>query len=180
MRLVTASTVPPFLTITKVAGLVLGATACGVLLLGTHISRPPGALDAALTLTSSPTGELAVQPAGTVLAARHLQPGRPPSLGALRVRNQTGVPLDVRLRARPASGDLDEDAHLRVTAGAATLFDGTLGALRSGSRRVLLHPGQGRRLRLAVSLDSGRGQNAQGRSDDVALELTSTPRQGTP
>jgi hypothetical protein len=170
----------PNITITKIAGLVLGAAACGVLLLGTHITRPPGALDAALTLTSSPTGELALAPTGTVLAARNLQSGRPPILGSLRVRNQTGIPLDVRLRAKPASGDLDGDARLRITAGATTLFDGMLGALRSGSRRVLLPPGEGRRLRLAVSLEPGRGQNAQGRSDDVALELTSTPAPVTP
>ncbi len=165
----------PTITITKVAGLVLGAAACCVLLLGTHISRPPGALDAALTLTSSPTGELAVQPAGTVLAARDLQPGRPPARGSLRVRNQTGVPLDVRLRARPASGDLDDDARLRITAGTAMIFDGTVGALRDGSRRLTVPPGDWRRLRLAVSLAPSGSQSAEGRSDDVALELTSSP-----
>ncbi len=170
----------PTLTITKVAGLMLGAAACAALLLGTHITRPPGALDAALTLTSSPTGELAVEPTGAVLAARDLQADRPPARGGLTVRNQTGAPLDVSLRARPASGDLDDDVRLRITAGAATLYDGTLAALRAGSRSFLVQPGASRRLKLLASLSPGRGENAQGRSDEVALELTSTPRPLTP
>jgi hypothetical protein len=165
----------PFLHITKVAGLVLGAAACAVLLLGTHIGRPAGALDAALTLTSAPTGELGVTPTGTVLAVRNLQPGAPPARGSLVVHNQTGIPLAVRLSARPMSGDLDSDARLRITAGAATLFDGTLGALRDGTRRIVVQPGQGRRLGIAVSLSPGDASSAQGRSDDAALELTSTP-----
>jgi hypothetical protein len=165
----------PSLTITKVLGLVLGAAACAALLLGTHIGRPAGALNAALTLTSAPTGELGVTPAGTVLAAPDLQPGAPPARGSLLVRNQTGVPLAVRVRARPMSGDLDDDARLSITSGAATLFDGTLGALREGTRRMVVPPGQGRRLRIAVSLSPGDAGGAQGRSDDAALELTSTP-----
>jgi len=165
----------PFLNITKVVGLVLGAAACAVLLLGTHIGRPAGALDAALTLTSAPTGELGVTPAGTVLAVRNLLPGAPPARGSFVVRNQTGIPLDVRLRARPMSGDLDSGARLRITAGRATLFDGTLGALRDGARRLLVPAGQGRRLRIAVSLAPGSAAGAQGRSDSAALELTSTP-----
>ena len=165
----------PFLTITKVAGLMLGAAACAVLLLGTHIGRPAGALDAALTLTSSPTGELGVTPTGTVLAVHNLQPGAAPVRGSLVVHNQTGIPLDVRLRARPMSGDLDSSARLRITTGDATLFDGTLGALRDGTRRVVVQPGRSRSLGIAVSLSPGDATSAQGRSDDVALELTSTP-----
>ncbi len=170
----------PLLTITRVVGLLLGAAACAALLVGTHIGRPAGALDSALTLTSAPTGELGVTPAGTVLAARNLQPGVPPVRGSFVVRNQTGIPLDVRLRARPMSGDLDSGARLRITAGAATLFDGTLGGLRSGTRRVVVQPGQARRLGLAVSLNPGEAGRAQGRRDDAALELTSTPAEPSP
>jgi hypothetical protein len=176
MRPVPTSTVPS-LTITKVVGLMLGAAVTGVLLLGLHITRPAGALDAALTLTSAPTGELAVAPSGAVLTARDLRPGRPPATGGLVVRNQTGIALDVRMRARPASGDLDDDVRLRMTAGASTLFEGTLGELRDGSRSFVVRPGEGRRLRLAATVT---GTNAQGRSDDVALELTSAPRAVTP
>ena len=165
----------PFLTITKVAGLMLGAAACAVLLLGTHIGRPAGALDAALTLTSSPTGELGVTPTGTVLAVHNLQPGAAPVRGSLVVHNQTGIPLDVRLRARPMSGDLDSGARLRITAGAASLFDATLAELRDGTRRVVVQPGRSRSLGIAVSLSPGDATSAQGRSDDVALELTYTP-----
>jgi len=159
---------------------VLGAAACAALLLGAHIGRPAGALNAALTLTSAPTGELGVTPAGVVLAARDLRPGAPAVRGALLVRNQTGIPLDVRVRARPMSGDLDGDARLRITDGGATIFDGTLGALRAGSSRVRVRPGTGRRLRIAVSLSPGDGGGAQGRSDDATLELTSTPARPSP
>lgn len=159
---------------------MLGAAACAALLLSVHIGRPAGALNASLTLTSAPTGELGVTPAGTVLAARDLRPGAPPVRGSLLVRNQTGIPLDVRLRARPLSGDLDADARLRIDAGRATIFDGTLGALRSGSRRLRLGPGAGSRLRIAVSLSPHDRGGAQGRSDDAALELTSTPAPASP
>ena len=170
----------PLLTITRVVGLTLGAAACATLLLGTHIGRPAGALGAALTLTSAPTGELGVMPTGIVLAARNLQPGAPPVRGSFVVRNQTGIPLDVRLHARPMSGDLDSGARLRITAGAASLFDGTLGALRNGTRRLVVQPGEGRRLGLAVSLSPGEAGGAQGRRDDAALELTATPAAPSP
>jgi hypothetical protein len=169
-----------FLHITKVVGLALGAAACSALLLGTHITRPAGAVDAALTLTSAPTGELAVTPAGTVLAARELRPGARSVSGSLVVRNQTGIALDVRLRARPVSGDLDADARLRITAGARTLFAGTLGALRGGTRRLAVPSGQGRRLHVSVSLNPGDHGRAQGRSDAAALELTSSPSSTSP
>lgn len=170
----------PSTTITKVAGLVLGAVACTVLLVAPRISRPAGAVSAALTLTAAPTGEIGVTPVGTVLAQGALAPGAPPARGAMVVRNQTGVPLALTLRAKPASGDLDDVVRLRITGGAATLFDGSLARLRAGTRPVLLPPGAGRRLRLTATLRSGAPDDFEGRTDEVALEITSVATGSAP
>ena len=168
----------PSITITKVAGLVLGAVACGVLLVTPRISRPAGVLDASLTLTATPTGELGVAPIGTVLVARHLSPGAEPVRGTLVVSNQTGVPLAVRLRGRPATGDLDEAARLRITAAGRTLFDGHLAALRSGTRMITIRPGGRAPLRIVATLRPQTRSGFEGRTDEVALELLSASTGG--
>ena len=170
----------PSTTITKVAGLLLGAVACTVLLVSPRISRPAGALDAALTLTATPTGELGISPKGTVLKSGRLAPGAPPARAALTARNQTGVPLAVTLAARPATGDLDDVVRLRIRTADATLFDGTPARLRSGAAPLRLAPGEGRRLRITASLRRDAAERGEGRTDDIALELRSTPAGSPP
>jgi hypothetical protein len=170
----------PSTTITKVAGLVLGAVACAALLVSPRISRPAGVVDAALTLTASPTGELAVTPIGTVLDSGRLAPGAPAARGTMVVRNQTGIPLAVRLRAKPVTGDLDDVVRLRIRDADHTLFDGSLARLRSGTRPIGLAPGAGQRLRIAATLRAHAPDGFEGRTDEVALELTSTTTGGLP
>ena len=170
----------PSTTITKVAGLVLGAVACTALLVAPRISRPAGAVNAALTLTASPTGEIGVTPIGAVLSQVPLTPGAPPARGTMVVRNQTGVPLTVTLRAKPASGDLDDVVRLRIRSADGTLFDGSLTRLRAGTRPLALPPGSGRRLRVTATLRSAAPDGFEGRTDEVALEITSVPTGGAP
>ena len=170
----------PSITITKVAGLVLGAVACTALLVTPRISRPAGTLDAALTLTAAPTGEIGVTPIGAVLTKAALAPSGRPARGSMVVRNQTGVPLAVTLRAKPVSGDLDDVARLRIRTADATIFDGSIAQLRGGTRPLTLQPGAGRRLRLTATLRGTRPDGYEGRTDEVALELMSAPAGGTP
>lgn len=170
----------PSTTITKVAGLALGIVACSVLLVAPRISRPAGALDAKLTLTASPTGEVGVTPVGTVLDGARLLPGAAPRRAALVLRNQTIVPLAVRLRGRPATGDLDEAVRVRITAAGSTLFDGPLRALRSGTRPLAFPPGAARRLRLTAVLTGADRGGYEGRTDEVALDILATQPGATP
>lgn len=166
------------ITIIRVAGLALGAAASTALLVTAQIPRPAGALDAALTLTSAPTGELAVEPLGTVMQSGRLAYGAPAARATLRVRNQTGRAQRVTLRALPQTGELDAGTRIRVTAraGATELFDGSLGTLRTGSRPVRIEPGGTTQLRITASVLGGAaGREARGRSDEVALDLSSAP-----
>lgn len=169
------------ITITKVAGLLAGALASSVLLVQTRIPRPAGALDAALTLTASPTGELGITPKGIVMRSGRIAPGARPARATLELRNQTAVALDVRLAARQGSGDLDEAVRLRVTGGEAVLFDGRLRSLRAGGRPLRMASGDVRRLKISARLlpDAPSG-SFEGRTDQVALELSSTPVEATP
>ncbi len=170
----------PTITITKVAGLVLGAVACTVLLVAPRISRPAGVLDARLTLTATPTGELGITPKGTVLKSGRLAPGAPPVRATLAVRNQTGVPLAVTLAARPATGDLDDVVRLRIRTADGTLFDGTPARLRSGTAPLQIGAGDGRRLRITATLRGHAPAGAEGRADEIALELRSSPTGSPP
>lgn len=165
----------PSNTIAKVAGLLLGATAAAVVMIGWRIPGPEGALGATLTLNAAPTGELGVAPTGAILRAADLAPGSRPVRGSLMVRNQTGATLVVGLRAKPVGGDLDDVVRVRITTGGIPLFDGALGGLRAGMRRFTLAAGTARRLRFEVTLPRSRAGGSEGRSDDVALELRSRP-----
>lgn len=169
------------ITITKVAGLIAGALAGSVLLVQARVPRPAGALDAALTLTASPTGELGIAPKGIVMRSGRIAPDARPARATLEVRNQTGIGLDVRLAARPASGDLDEAVRLRITDGEKVLFDGRLRTLRSGSRALRMPSGDVRHLKLSARLlPNAPSEHFEGRTDEVALDLSSTAVEAAP
>jgi len=169
------------ITITKVVGLLAGVLASVVLLVQARVPRPAGALDAALTLTASPTGELGITPKGIVLRSGRIARDAPPARATLEVRNQTGVALDVRVSARPASGDLDDSVRLRITGRDGVLFDGRLGALRSPSRPLRMVSGDVKTLRISARLIAGAAPGRfEGRTDAVAIELSSIPAEAAP
>lgn len=169
------------ITITKVAGLLAGALASSLLLVQTRIPRPAGALDATLTLTASPTGELGIAPKGLVMRSGRIAPDARPARAALEVRNQTGIALDVKLAARPAAGDLDDSVRLRIAGREGLLFDGRLGALRSGTRPLRMASGDVTTLKVSARLiPNAPPDSFEGRTDEVALELSSTPVEPAP
>jgi hypothetical protein len=164
------------ITITKVAGLLAGALVSFVLLVQARVPRPAGSLDAALTLTASPTGELGISPSGIVMRSGRIAAGAGAVRATLEVRNQTGVALDLKLAAKPSSGDLDEAVRLLIADRENVLFDGRVNSLRSGSRALRMAPGEARRLRISARLlPDAPPESFEGRSDEVALELSSTP-----
>src|SRR5919199_6342406 len=80
------------------AGFVAAAT---LVVLGRFApARTPLGLD--VTVTTSPTGELAVAPIGKVVDAGALAPGRGAAHGSITLSNQTSAELHVRLRAAPS------------------------------------------------------------------------------
>lgn len=162
-------------TIARFAGLLLGASLTAATGVGWHISSPPERAIASLDLSAAPTGELGVSPAGAFVSAPRLLAGGPATRGVLDLRNQTGVALAVAVHLRGETGDLDDLARVRVRSAGDVLFDGPLGALRHGMSRVVIAPGAGRRLRVAVTLPATAGAAARGRADRVALLFTGRP-----
>src|SRR5262249_26766945 len=117
-------------------------------------TRKPG-LD--LTLAVEPTGELQTIPAGPGFFATGMTPAAGSSLhGTFTLRNRTGVPLSIRLRALPSTGAIDDALQVRIDAAGSTLYAGSLGALRSWSEgSFALGSGEAVTLDLAAWLARG-------------------------
>jgi len=107
------------------------------------------------------------------MSAPSLLPGKAIT-GSATLRNQTGVPMSVRLRALPSTHDLDPLLHVRVGGVQGLLYDGSLQGLRNGSTRPLrLASGQSSRLSLQASLPSSVSSGYQGRIVDITLQIDS-------
>jgi hypothetical protein len=160
-------------TSSRVAGLMLGVTLAGVALRTWPVPAAGGRPGADVRMLAGPTGELDVGPYGPFLTATGLRPGTTPAQGNLAVRNETGIPRAVHLRALPSQPDLDSLLVVELTADGHPLFQGMLGNLRncpqcwfplaSGERTVV-----GVRAWLPATSETGY----EGRIEDVALELT--------
>jgi hypothetical protein len=157
---------------TRWAGLILGALLVALLLAGWGVAGGRGGPGADVNVTVNRTGELAVEPLGTLISVRDLLPNR--SADALFiVTNTTGTDRAVRLRARVHGADLDDQLALRITAWDRPLFSGKLGELRATTRRSLvLAPGAAVPLILRVWLPS-RARAYRARTAEVTLELLS-------
>jgi hypothetical protein len=145
------------------AGLVAAVT---LALLGrVPAGGQPLALDA--TVTSGPTGELAVTPAGPVASATGLEPGSGGLSGTVTLTNQTDARLAVRVRVRPSIADADAALHVRV----GDLYSGTAGGLRTFSRRSLtLEPHATTTLSVEAWLPPAAPDGWEGRSLELPLE----------
>ncbi len=124
------------------------------------------------------TGELDVEPTGVFLRRSGMEAGtrRSSARGAFRIRNQTPVGLDVRVRARSLSDGLSHLLQVRIVVAGRQLFRGPLGRLRRASRdAVRLAPGESARVRVNAWLpQSARARYAEERAD-VTVELPARP-----
>jgi hypothetical protein len=159
----------PVAVIAKRLGILLGvAVACAALLAW----RVPGGartLGADVRMDAVQTGEVGVAPLSAFVNAASLVPGRT-AAGWVTLRDQTGVPLNVRLRALTSSHDLDRLLRVRIAPRRGVpLYDGPLGGLRT--RALALAAGQTRALRVEVSLAAGARTGFQGRIVDVTLQV---------
>jgi hypothetical protein len=135
------------------AGLAIGLLLALGAVLSWRVAAEGATVGAEARFLAVPPGELTVAPAGTFVSARQLRPGGAVR-GELRLRNITGAPVSVRLRALPSGRDLDR--LLRVDLG-------------RGERRAL--PA---RVWLPASADGA----AAGAAVDVTVELRVEPRRG--
>jgi hypothetical protein len=130
-------------------------------------------LGANLTMETTSTGELLVRPNGSFLSGRHLTAGELAE-GRVRVRNQTGTVLAVRVRTVASSRDLDHALLVRAYADGRLIFDGQLGELRSWSSRAFeVNVSQSADVRMVVSVAGGGGY--EGRTAEARLEFRSKP-----
>lgn len=142
----------------RVTRLLAAAIGAGLVVALVAMARPAaghgGVQAAALRFAAEPDGAVAVAPAAprALLASGSLRPGDHVA-GTLRLRNQTGSPLAVGLRAEPSSTALDGLARVRVLARGRVLADTTLQVLRRGTPgRLRLAPGAAARVRVVASI----------------------------
>lgn len=156
----------------RTVGALLGVGLAAVLLLA---SRPDAAVSpapASVRFEVAPSGELETTPAAPrpVLVARDLRPAGPRFATGFAVRNQTGEPLALALRAEADTTALDGLLRLRVREGRRVLTDTTLEGLTLRPARLRLGSGQRARLRLEAWLPADVLSGYEGVSVDVSLE----------
>jgi hypothetical protein len=156
-------------------GIVCGVAAAAALITSWRVGPGDATLGAQVRIAASPTGELAVKPAGTFLTDSRLRPGRA-ARGELRLTNQTPKALAVRLRAVPTSPSLDEALLVHVSAAGRTLANARLGQLRDWTPRALeIASGRSRTLELRASVLAGSKGGYEGQAVDVELQLDAKP-----
>lgn len=165
----------------RVAGALFGVALALVLLV---VSRPGAAsspLPASVRFGLAPNGELELTPAPPSSRFLHssLRPGGRAAEGNFAIRNQTGTPLAVRLRAKPNSPALNGLLRVELRGGGAVLADTTLQGLSLHPPSLRLGSGQrlGVHLRAWIPADVLNGY--EGRLVGVSL-VTATRAIGVP
>jgi len=158
---------------TRAIGAAIGLCLVAALIVA---ARPAGGhggvLPASLRFSATLDGAVAATPAAPkpLLASGPLRPGDR-AKGDFTLRNQTGETLAVRLRAQPSSTALDGIAQVRVQSHGATLFEGTLQALRQGTTEaVKLRPAGAAPIRVTAWIPAEVETGYEGRRLAVALQ----------
>lgn len=157
----------------KRLGIALGVVLAGAALAAWRVPGGESTLGADVRVDAVQTGEIGVSPLRPFVTAVSLVPGSQAG-GSVALRNQTGVPLRVRVRALPSTADLDPLLQVHIGNGSQTLFSGSLGRLRrADSAPIALASGASRRLNVRVSLPAGVRSGYQARIVDVTLQIES-------
>ncbi|HSS32757.1 MAG TPA: hypothetical protein VLL27_05705 [Solirubrobacterales bacterium] len=157
--------------LTRLVAAALGvALVVALIVVARPASSHGGVLPASLSFTPSGDGAVEASPVAprTVLADAHMRPGSHAD-GYLRLRNQTGARLAVRLRALPSSTALDGLAQVRVSAGGHQIFDSTLQLLRQGTAAIGLAPGTVVKVHIVASIPAETETGYEGRRVEVQL-----------
>ena len=102
----------------RFTGFLLGCALAVGLVLSGRVPEGQAGSPASLTISSKPTTELGVSPAGELLSERNLKPGGRQAHATIRLANFTARPLPVRLRvaserAGPRPDPADRARHRR-------------------------------------------------------------------
>lgn len=163
----------PLPPLARAAALGLGLLVAAAIVLAGRTDRTDAvASAAAVTVSLQVPGELERRDRGPLAAAASLRPGGRTRWSAT-VRNQTGSPLVLAVRAMPSQPDLDRLLRVAVTSGEGTIASGTLGDLRTARRDAAPLPaGATRTLAVDAWLPRDVPSGWQARVVDVPIDLT--------
>jgi hypothetical protein len=161
-----SSAIAPIRTVGIATGLALAA----LMVLAFRVPASGQSLGAGVRITAMAPGEVHVPRTDAVLEVAKLTPGGKPARATLPVTNVTRGPLDVRLRARMASHELDRAVRVELRAGGRMLASGTLAGLRRWSRPLRVERAGERTVRVRAWIPAGT-KDTVGRRVAVTLEL---------
>lgn len=152
----------------RFAGVACGLAAAALAIHSWAVASTGPALGTDLTIAAAAPGELSLDGSGAVLQASAMRLGSAPATGSLRVRNITGAPVHVRLRALPSTREADDVLELTATSRGRPILAGSVGTQRRWSARGLRIGVHGSAvLRFGARLR----RPAEGLIADVTLEL---------
>src|SRR5687768_17198781 len=153
-------------------GCLVGLAVVLVSLLLWQVPAGSGRLGLDVRVTATLTGELRISPVGPVLSGVNVRPGHD-ARGRVEVRNQTHRTLDVKVRLKPSTFDLDRAVWMEVRHGDRPLASRTVGDLRRGrGAPVRIAPGQAVSLDLRVFIEEGADRRLwAGRIEDLAIDF---------
>jgi hypothetical protein len=158
----------------RILGIGLGIALAAAALLSWRVPGGEHTLGADVRFEALQTGPVGVAPIQPFASSPSLLPGSAVS-GDVSLRNQTGTPLALRLRALPSTSDLNSLLRVRVSAGARSLYDGSLGGLRSaGTSPLRLAPGRSAAVHVTAALPASVRSGFEGRIVDVSLQVGSS------
>jgi hypothetical protein len=154
----------------RTAGIATGLALAALLVLAFRVPASGQSLGAGVRIAAIAPGEVHVPSTDALLKVGRLKPGGKPARAALPVGNVTRGPVDVRLRARMESHELDRAVHVQLRAGGRMLASGSLSDLRRWTRPLRLGRAEERTIRVRAWIPAGT-QNTMGRRVAVKLEL---------
>lgn len=154
----------------RTAGVATGLALAALLVLAFWVPASSHSLGAGVQMEAVAPGEVHVPNTQAFLKAGGLEPGGKSVRATLPVTNVTRGPVDVRLRARAASHDLDRALHVQLRSGGRTLASGPLARLRSWTGSLHLARAEEQVVRVRAWIPAG-ADDTIGRRVAVNLEL---------
>jgi hypothetical protein len=165
----------------RATGCLIGVIAALAVLIASRPAEGGEALGAEVSVHADLNGELAISPAGpeNIIHDPALRPDRP-ATGNVEVRNQTGLPQRIRIRALGSAALLDQSLRLAFTDRGRELRAGTLGELRhKGGGTVVLAPGESASIATTASIDANAPSGWEAVLVDVAVFFDSAAPGGS-
>jgi hypothetical protein len=163
----------------RTAGIATGLALAALFVLAFWVPASSQSLGAGVRMEAVAPGEVHVPSTHAFLRAGGLEPGGKSARAALPVTNVTRGPLDVRLRARASSHDLDRALHVQLRSGGRTLASGSLAGLRDWTRSLHLARAEERVVRVRAWIPPGADDTIGRRvavNIELDAELTKAPR----